>query len=213
MREWLRHAPAAALLTLATLAAPVLLELAAPPAAADLVLRDAPVVLPAPPPVPPAEPPASALTPLLDPAPVTAAATTPAPVVAARLDAPGPPTLAFTAPGLVSADFTAAEVPSLAPGPLIFDLAQVDVPPRPLAQPAPAYPSGASLRRIEGEVVVEFDIGVDGRVEDARVISAKPEGWFEAAALAAVRQWRFVAAQSGGRDVRVRARQKLTFTL
>lgn len=54
-----------------------------------------------------------------------------------------------------------------------------------------AYPAAARDAGIEGEVTVRYDVTVAGRVARAVVLAAEPPGVFEAAALAAVRSWRF----------------------
>lgn len=60
------------------------------------------------------------------------------------------------------------------------------------------YPSAARVQGIEGAVVVRYDVTVDGLVANAVVESATPPGVFDAAALAAVRTWRFNPRIEGG---------------
>jgi protein TonB len=67
----------------------------------------------------------------------------------------------------------------------------------------PAYPAEAKAGLIEGAVVVRYSVSVDGRVINARVESAEPEGIFEDAALAAVRSWRYNPALKEGEPVAV----------
>lgn len=55
----------------------------------------------------------------------------------------------------------------------------------------PVYPAGAKAAGIEGEVVVRYDITVDGEVDNARVERSEPSGVFDQAALAAVRSWHY----------------------
>ncbi|WP_147653282.1 energy transducer TonB [Vulcaniibacterium gelatinicum] len=62
---------------------------------------------------------------------------------------------------------------------------------RPISTPAPTYPPEALRAGRSGQVQVEFTVGVDGTVTDARVINADPPRVFDRAALAAVRRWRF----------------------
>lgn len=62
---------------------------------------------------------------------------------------------------------------------------------RPLSTPAPRYPSDALRAGTSGEVLVEFTVGVDGAVSNARVVRADPPRTFDREALAAVRRWRF----------------------
>lgn len=62
---------------------------------------------------------------------------------------------------------------------------------RPLSTPAPRYPSDALRAGTSGEVIVEFTVGIDGAVTNARVVRADPPRIFDREALAAVRRWRF----------------------
>lgn len=62
---------------------------------------------------------------------------------------------------------------------------------RPLSTPAPRYPADALRAGTSGEVLVEFTVGVDGAVSNARVVRADPPRIFDREALAAVRRWRF----------------------
>ena len=63
--------------------------------------------------------------------------------------------------------------------------------------------SAAKAQGIEGVVVVRYGVSRDGRVVDARVDSARPEGIFEASALTAVRSWRYNPALRDGEPVAV----------
>ena len=84
------------------------------------------------------------------------------------------------------------------------DVKQVSRPPTVLQQVVPQYPRQARSQGIEGLVLVRIIIGTDGRVEpeSMRILRSVPE--LDAAALAAVRQWRFSPALGRhGRMVRV----------
>ena len=73
-------------------------------------------------------------------------------------------------------------------------LAACASPSRPLAFVGGAdliYPDGARAARIEGLVVVRYDVTAEGGVVNAVVEAADPPGYFEDAALAVVRSWRF----------------------
>lgn len=72
-----------------------------------------------------------------------------------------------------------------------------------LSGSGPVYPSAAKAQGIEGVVVVRYGVSRDGRVVDARVDSARPEGIFEASALTAVRSWRYNPALRDGEPVAV----------
>jgi protein TonB len=63
----------------------------------------------------------------------------------------------------------------------------------PVSKPLPRYPQRALEAEKEGVVRVRVTIQPDGTVSDAVVVYSKPEGWFESAALAAVKRWRFKA--------------------
>jgi protein TonB len=89
----------------------------------------------------------------------------------------------------------------------------VDEQPRPLTQSAPEYPRRARAQGIAGRVVLSFLIDRDGAVQDVRVLSAEPPGWFEEAAQEAVRSWSFEPARYQGAPVPVRREIPLEFDL
>jgi len=62
---------------------------------------------------------------------------------------------------------------------------------RPISMPAPRYPPDALRAGTAGEVLIEFTVGTDGSVTDARVLRANPARTFDREALNAVRRWRF----------------------
>ena len=72
----------------------------------------------------------------------------------------------------------------------------------------PAYPSSAMVAGVEGKVQLEFDVSPSGTVTDVKTISSSPPGVFDAAAQAAIREWRFEPTSSSGRHS-----QNFAFTL
>ncbi|WP_149195697.1 energy transducer TonB [Luteimonas suaedae] len=62
---------------------------------------------------------------------------------------------------------------------------------RAISTPAPRYPPDALRSGQGGEVLVEFTVGADGSVSNARVVRADPPRVFDREAVAAVRRWRF----------------------
>jgi TonB family protein len=62
----------------------------------------------------------------------------------------------------------------------------------------PEYPAAARKAKLEGTVVVEFVVGLDGRVSQATVAEST-DGAFNDAALAAVRRWAFDPALEEGK--------------
>lgn len=86
---------------------------------------------------------------------------------------------------------TPAQAPaqSSAPAPQAAAPAQRSL--RPISMPAPRYPPDALRAGTSGEVLVEFTVGSDGSVTEARVLRANPARTFDREALNAVRRWRF----------------------
>ncbi len=76
---------------------------------------------------------------------------------------------------------------------------------------SPAYPPIAIAARVEGVVIVEATISRDGAVEDARVL--RSVALLDAAALDAVRQWRYTPTRLNGVPVRVIMTVTVHFTL
>jgi len=97
------------------------------------------------------------------------------------------------------------------PGPYL--LASVDVQPSLKRYRPPLYPPRAKGQRIEGKVVVRCVVTAGGKVKKPKIINAKPAGYFERAALKAVKKWTFVPAKLGGKKVAVYVDIPLSFTL
>jgi protein TonB len=68
--------------------------------------------------------------------------------------------------------------------------------PRKVHDVAPRYPELAQRANIEGVVIIEAVISVDGSVRDARVL--RSVALLDHAALDAVRQWRYAPTRLGG---------------
>jgi len=68
--------------------------------------------------------------------------------------------------------------------------------PRKLNDVAPRYPELAQRAGVEGVVIIEAVIAVDGSVRDARVLRSVP--LLDRAALDAVKQWRYAPTRLGG---------------
>lgn len=79
-----------------------------------------------------------------------------------------------------------------------------DVPvPELLVRVDPVYPEPARRARLQGVVVIELLIDLEGRVADATVLRGLPTGLTQAA-LDALHQWRFAPSTIDGRPVPVR---------
>jgi TonB family protein len=82
------------------------------------------------------------------------------------------------------------------------------VPPEILSKAEPIYPEGETKN---ANVIVEVVVGIDGAVEDVKVVEGEPP--FAEAALTAARKYRFKPATRAGRPVRARIRVAVEFTV
>ncbi len=64
----------------------------------------------------------------------------------------------------------------------------------------PTYPEAALRARIQGKCINTFDVGTDGRIVNA-VTSCIPAGYFEKAALANKKHFRYLPAVVNGKAV------------
>lgn len=95
----------------------------------------------------------------------------------------------------------------------VFEISDLDQPPRPLARLNPIYPPQARMRSIEGFVVLEFIVSPNGSVQEIEVVAAEPGMMFTDAAIRAIKRWRFAPGQKQGEAVSTRVRQKIEFSL
>lgn len=84
--------------------------------------------------------------------------------------------------------------------------------PRVVFKMLPPYPDVAREKRIEGEVLMEIVVGTDGSVREAKVTKGA-EASLDAAALGAVRQWRYEVTRVDGDAVEVVMPESLKFVL
>lgn len=93
-------------------------------------------------------------------------------------------------------------------------LAPDAIPDRPVEikdAPPPAYPADALSRKQDGKVVLIVDVGADGSVTKAQVDTSNPPTVFDAAALEAVRKWKFSPAMEQGKAVPGKVQIPITF--
>ena len=76
---------------------------------------------------------------------------------------------------------------------------------------APEYPAEAAAQGIRGIVILDVEIGEDGRVESAKVTRSIPG--LDEAAIAAVKLWEYEPTKLAGKPVRVQLAQSITFSL
>ena len=93
-----------------------------------------------------------------------------------------------------------------------YSVNAVSAPAKLVSSVTAAYPADARADDVEGDVGLEIVVDVEGRVVDARVVTRAGHG-FDESALAAIRRYRFSAAQRDGRNVRVRMPWNVQFRL
>ena len=84
-------------------------------------------------------------------------------------------------------------------------------PPRKIKDVRPIYPAIAQSARVQGVVIIEATIGVDGHVQDAKILRSIP--LLDAAALEAVRQWEFTVTTLNGAPVPIIMTVTVNFAL
>jgi protein TonB len=95
-----------------------------------------------------------------------------------------------------------------------LELKDVARPPQVLAQVKPEYPREARWNRLEGMVVVRVVIGTDGLVDRSKTRVVRSIPALDAAAIAAIEQWRFSPAIGhSGQPVRVIIEVPVRFSL
>lgn len=99
------------------------------------------------------------------------------------------------------------------PGPLPVRVGGNVRPPRKLLDVRPVFPKTMRDAGREGVVPLEAVIARDGSVLSVRVLSAQVHPDFVAAAIDAVRQWRFDATLLNGQPIEVRMSVSVEFTL
>ena len=92
----------------------------------------------------------------------------------------------------------------------IFDLAQLDRVPEPIAQPAPVFPFDLIKLIERGEVLVEFIVDTNGVPRGVRVVSSTHKG-FEQASIDGVSRWRFRPGMKAGKKVNTRMMVPIVF--
>ena len=89
--------------------------------------------------------------------------------------------------------------------------APVDVVPAKIVKRVTPVVSADVPRKAKGFVVVRFEIGESGRVDDVAVIESTPPGVFDDAATTAVRKWIYEPRKENGVAVSSQAKARLVF--
>jgi TonB family protein len=95
-----------------------------------------------------------------------------------------------------------------APAPFLTKITEQDV------MTPPTYPPAALAQKLRGKVMIELVVDAAGDVGEVRVVSADPPGVFDAAAIAAAKQWHFGAnaRDSQGKRPSGRMRTQVDFS-
>lgn len=110
---------------------------------------------------------------------------------------PTPKPLAEPKPALASAPSAATPSPAAAEAPLTPPLANADY----LHNPTPSYPDVAISRGYEGTVLLNVQVGADGRVQTIRIQKSSGYSALDDAARDTVLRWSFVPARRGNQAV------------
>ena len=115
-------------------------------------------------------------------------------------------------------DVTPAPTPRTAPAaldstelPKIGDYVYVEELPEAITRVPPIYPDKARLARIEGTVMMQAFVGIDGSVHETRVVKSIPA--LDAAAAACLMRWKFKPALAGKQPVAVWVGVPIRFSL
>lgn len=68
---------------------------------------------------------------------------------------------------------------------------------------SPPYPEMARREGLEGRVVLEYTISEEGFPVDIRIVESTPPGIFDAVAINALSQWRYIPARKLGDRVKI----------
>lgn len=85
--------------------------------------------------------------------------------------------------------------------PTLSQANQLDQQAVPLSRVPPQYPIRALKRNLEGYVVMEFTIDIDGRPKDIAVIEASPKNIFEREARRALQRWKYQPKRINGKGI------------
>ena len=78
---------------------------------------------------------------------------------------------------------------------------------------APVYPTAAFAQSQAGKVVLEIEVGADGKPSAIDVVESTPTGVFDASTVAAAWNWQFSPAMDDGKPVAGRVRVPVHFDL
>lgn len=83
----------------------------------------------------------------------------------------------------------------------------------PLVRFPPEYPMFAVSHRIEGYVVIRFNVTETGSVSDPEVVRSDPPDIFDRAAIRSVLRWKYQPQLANGKPISVVTHTRITFRL
>lgn len=104
--------------------------------------------------------------------------------------------------------------PSISAEPAVLaNAAAGDVDAEALTTAPPTYPKAAFDQGLSGKVVLRVEVDASGKVGNVRVLSSTPAGVFDAASVAAAKEWTFAPARRNGTAVASALKIPMTFEL
>jgi len=94
----------------------------------------------------------------------------------------------------------------------VLSISELDVKPKAMFQAFPKYPDLERRAGVPGKAVLEFIIQPNGELSEVKALDASSES-FGAAAVEAVRRWRFEPGRKGGAAVSVRMKVPIIFNI
>lgn len=94
----------------------------------------------------------------------------------------------------------------------VFDVKDVDTPPKLLKRTRPRYPVELRRANVSGQALLQFVVDEKGRPRDIAVLKADHRD-FAASAVKSVEEYRFEPALKNGQPVRVRLHAPIVFSI
>ena len=91
----------------------------------------------------------------------------------------------------VRQEVIAENISNTSVAPQISDSRRYSGNPSPISRNQPEYPRRALDMRLEGYVIALFDINSNGRIENIRIIEAKPNNIFNRSVISAMKMWKY----------------------
>ena len=91
----------------------------------------------------------------------------------------------------VRQEVIAENISNTSVAPQISDSRRYSDNPSPISRNQPEYPRRALDMRLEGYVIALFDINSNGRIENIRIIEAKPNNIFNRSVISAMKMWKY----------------------